>query len=91
MSQLSGQIALSDTVATQFTSVVVNVVAIKAHPSNTSTVWIGDTGAGVVTVTTGFPLNPGETIVIAVDGNLDKLYGIASVDAEKVTWIDTGR
>lgn len=85
---LSGQITLDDTVATQFPSVVMTLVALKADPDNTNPVWIG---SSTVTTTTGFPLQPGETVVVAVNGSLDVLYGIAETDEEKVCYIQTGR
>lgn len=84
----NGQITLSSTVVTQFTNVGLMVVALKSDPDNTNPIWIGDEN---VTATTGFPLQPGETIVIAVDGNLDVLYGIAETNSEIVCWIETGR
>jgi hypothetical protein len=84
----NGQVTLSDSVATQLTEVGLMVVALKADPANTTAIWIGDEN---VSETTGFPLNPGETIVIAVDRNLNVLYGIAETADEIVCWIETGR
>lgn len=84
----NGQVTLSDSAVTQFSDVQLVVVALKAEPDNTSTIWIGDEN---VSTTTGFPLDAGETIVIAVDGNLEVLYGIAETNGDKVCWIETGR
>ena len=85
----NGQVVLSNTVATQLTQVALEVVALKADPVNTVAIWIGYNSD--ITVSTGFPLNPGETIVLAIDGNLNELYAIAEVNSEVVCWIETGR
>jgi hypothetical protein len=42
--------------------------------------------AGAVTNATGFPLDPGETVVIKV-GNLIDLWFDADVNGEKICWI----
>ena len=83
----SGQI----TVTTAGTAVVGtteagNLFAIKAHPDNTDVIWVGNDGANDVAATNGFPLKPGETIVLNVS-NLNKLYFDADVSGEKACWI----
>ena len=85
----NGQVVLSNTVVTQLTEVALEVVALKADPANTNAVWVGYDST--VTVSTGFPLSPGETIVVAVDGNLNELYAIAETNSDIVCWIETGR
>ena len=85
----NGQVVLSNTVSTQLTEIALEVVALKADPANTNAVWIGYDST--VTVSTGFPLNPGETIVVAIDGNLNELYAIAETNSEILCWIETGR
>lgn len=60
-------------------------VAVKAHPDNSDTVWIGNDGAGDVASTNGFPLNPGEGIVLS--GNLSQFYFDADVSGEKICWL----
>jgi len=83
----SGQI----TVTTAGTAVVGTTEAgslfcIKAHPDNTDAVWVGQDGANDVTNANGFPLNPGETIVLNM-ANLNQVYFDADVSGEKVCWI----
>jgi hypothetical protein len=83
----SGQI----TVTTAGTAVVGttesgNLFAIKAHPDNTDVIWVGNDGADDVSSANGFPLEPGETIVLNVS-NLNKLYFDADVSGEKVCWV----
>ncbi len=58
---------------------------VKAHPNNTDTVWVGNDGAGDVANTNGFPLNPGEAILISVT-NLNSLWFDADVSGEKLCW-----
>lgn len=60
--------------------------AIKAHPDNTDTVWVGNVGGGVVASTTGFPLNPGQSVPIDIT-NLSLLMFDADVNGEKICWL----
>lgn len=60
--------------------------AIKAHPDNTDTVWVGNVGSGVVSSSTGFPLNPGQSVVIEI-ANLSLLMFDADVNGEKICWL----
>lgn len=60
-------------------------VAVKAHPDNSDTVWVGNDGAGDVANTNGFPLNPGEGVVL--QGNLARYYFDADVNGEKLCWL----
>lgn len=59
--------------------------AIKAHPDNTDTVWVGN-ASNTVTSSTGYPLNPGEAVPIDVT-NLSLLWFNADVNGEKVCWL----
>ncbi len=86
MAQFSGQIVLSSTVATRLPSLKAIVCTLKAHPDNTDTVWVGYDGHSLV-VASGYPLNPGEAVAVAVEGNINAVYAIADVNAEKVCWI----
>lgn len=61
------------------------MLGLKAHPSNTGIIWVGNT-ANDVDNTNGFPLEPGETIVVRV-GNLTEVYFDTSVSGERVCWI----
>ena len=85
----NGQVVLSNVTTTQLTEVALEVVALKADPVNTTAIWIGYISG--TTVSNGFPLNPGETIVVAIDGNLNELYAIAETNSEILCWIETGR
>lgn len=58
---------------------------LKAHPDNSGPVWVGNV-AGGVTSGNGFPLNPGETIVITLS-NLGELRVDASADGLKLCWV----
>ena len=87
MGQKSGQITVSDSVATQFSNVAVITVVLKAHPDNTDTVWVGNNGSDSISSTTGFPLDLGDVIIINLDGNLNELFALAEVNNEKVCWI----
>lgn len=89
MASLSGQI----TVATAGTAVggpdqPGHMFALKAHPDNTDTVWVGneDDGSPDVSNTTGFPINPGETLIISL-ANLNRIKVDVDVGNEKLCWI----
>lgn len=64
-------------------------VAVKAHPDNSDTVWVGNDGAGDVAATNGFPLNPGEGVV--VPGDLENYWFDADVSGEKLCWLVVSR
>ena len=84
---LSGQI----TVTTAGTAVVGTStpgavrVAVKAHPDNADTVWVGNDGADDVAASNGFPLNPGEGV--ALRGNLNQYWFDADGNGDKVCWV----
>lgn len=59
-------------------------VIVKALPTNTGTVYVGDS-AGVTTAT-GFPLEAGETVSIPVD-DADKVWVATDTDNQGVAWI----
>lgn len=83
----SGQITVTTAgTAVVGTSRLSHLVALKAHPDNTDAMWVGSDDAGDVTSSNGFPLDPGETIIIEV-GNLADLYFDADVSGEKVCWL----
>lgn len=60
-------------------------VAVKAHPDNSDTVWVGNNGSNTVAATNGFPLNPGEGVV--VPGDLEGYWFNADVNGEKLCWL----
>ncbi|TXH52996.1 MAG: hypothetical protein E6Q97_14315 [Desulfurellales bacterium] len=63
----------------------VYAVAVKAHPNNSDTVWIGNDDAGDVSNANGFPLNPGEGVV--VQGDLSQYWFDVDVSGEKICWL----
>ena len=82
----SGQI----TVTTAGTAVVgttqpCNLVAFKADPDNTNPVYLGNV-SGDVTLDNGYPLEPGEQIIVQL-GNLSDLYFDSETNGEKIAWL----
>jgi hypothetical protein len=69
----SGQITVTAAgTAEQGPDVVGGEFFLKAHPDNTGVAWIGES-EGDVTDDSGFPLEPGEAILVKL-GNLSDLY-----------------
>lgn len=60
--------------------------ALKAHPDNTDTVWIGNDGENDVTSSNGFPLDPGEGVIVEVRRSLAEFYIDADANGGKVCW-----
>ena len=70
------------------------IFALKGHPDNTDTVWVGNDGADDVTSSNGFPMNAGEGVTIDIDTlegtagtNLSALWFDADVNGEKICWL----
>lgn len=83
----AGQITVTTAgTAVQGTDRNCGLVALKAHPDNTDAVWVGNDDAGDVTSSNGFPLDPGETLIVQV-GNLNDLWFDADVSGEVICWI----
>ena len=59
-------------------------VAVKAHPDNADSGWMGNDGTGDVAATNGFPLDPGEGVV--VPGNLEN-YWFDGDSGSKFCWL----
>lgn len=86
MAALSGIITVTTAgTAVKGTAIPGQKVAVKAHPDNSDTVWVGNDGAGDVASTNGFPLNPGEGVVLT--GGLSNWYFDADVNGEKICWL----
>lgn len=85
---MSGQ----TTVTTAGTEVKLNshqpckAVLIKALPTNTGIMYVGNAGDDTVSSSTGFPLSKNETVVVETL-NLNNIWVDASVNGEKVAWI----
>jgi hypothetical protein len=63
-------------------------VLVKASAANTGTVYVGDSSgvtADAADGTDGFPLAPGESLLIPID-NANKVYLIATAASHKVWW-----
>ena len=83
----SGQITVTTAgTAVQGTDNRGMLFAIKAHPDNADTVWVGNDGADDITSSNAYPLDPGETIIIEV-ANLNSLYVDADSNGDKVCWL----
>lgn len=88
MTALSGIITITTAGTAQQgpnTRPTASAIAVKAHPNNTDTTWIGSDGAGDVAATNGFPLDPGEGVVLT--GNLADYWFDADVSGEKICWL----
>ena len=87
MNVYSGQITVSTAGTPVQGTATPNVfgVAVKAHPDNSDTVWVGNNGSNTVSASTGFPLNPGEGVVLA--GDLNQYWFDADVNGAKICWL----
>ena len=65
-------------------------VAIRALSTNTGIMYIGNTGAGVVSSTTGYGLTAGQQIIIEQVADLSEIMVDSSVNGEKVCWLILG-
>lgn len=63
-----------------------NGFAVSGMPANTKPVYIGNDGAGDVSTANGFPLNPGDTMVLSVR-NLNEVWFDVEVNGEKIAWL----
>jgi phage-related tail protein len=82
----SGQITVTTAgTAERGTDVVGDEFFLKAHPSNTGVAWVGESGADVAD-TTGFPLEPGESVIVKVS-NLNEIYFDVDVNGEIICWL----
>jgi hypothetical protein len=83
---LSGQITIAAAgTAQQGTDIPGTLFALKAHPDNADTVWTGEV-TGDVAATNGYPLNPGESVVVQL-ANLNHLWFDADVNGDKICWL----
>jgi hypothetical protein len=58
---------------------------LKAKPTNTGVVYVGNDGAGAVASTTGYPLSASESLVVVV-GSLNELWFDATVNGSVCCW-----
>lgn len=86
MAARSGQITVSTAgTAVQGTFSAAKTVAVKAHPDNAGAVWIGNDDAGDVTNANGFPLSPGEGVVLT--GGLSDFWVDADNSGDVLCWL----
>ena len=84
----SGQITVTTAgTAVQGTDQLGILFAIKAHPDNTDTVWVGNDDAGDVASGNGFPLNPSDAAIIVEAANLNQFWLDADANGDKVCWL----
>lgn len=84
--QLSGQVTVTAAgSAVAGPSVEGQYFAVKGHPSNTGTVWLGNDGSDNVSNVTGFPLDPGQAIELYA-ATLSVLRFDADVSGDKLCW-----
>ena len=84
----SGQVILESGSATQLPDFICNVINFTGLPDNIQEIFIGNDGNDSVCALTGFPLTPSGTGVrIRIDGNLNALYGRATVNDDVLCWI----
>lgn len=63
---------------------------IKADAANAGTVYVGNDGSGDVSSANGFPLNPGESVLVEIN-SLDDLWFDAAQNGEKFRWIQVSQ
>ena len=84
----SGQITVTTAgTAVQGTDQIGSLFAVKAHPNNADTIWLGNDDAGDVTSSNGFPLNPSDAAVIVEAANLTQFRFDADANGDKVCWL----
>lgn len=87
MAARSGQIVVANAgAAVPGPEVAGTAWALKAHPTNTKPIWVGNDGADNVSPTTGFPLEPGEGLVV-YGASLAQFRFAAEVNGEKCCWV----
>ena len=84
----SGQIAVTTAgTAVKGTDVSGEIFAITPAPANTGIVYVGADETNIdVASTTGFPLRPGESVML-VAANLSELWFDATVNGEAACWL----
>ena len=84
----SGQVTVTTAgTAVQGPNVNGGIFSIAPAPANTGIVYFGADSSGLdVSATTGYPLSPGESVIVAVD-NLSYLWFDATVNGEKACWL----
>jgi len=69
------------------TEKVLGALYIKALPANTGTMWVGRHSDGTLASTTGYPLAPGEQVLLENVHDLSEIMVDAATNGEKVAWL----
>lgn len=87
--QISGQktVTTAGTAVTLGTLQIDEALLIKALDTNTGVVAVGNDGADDVTVSNGYRLLAGESVILAHVDNLAAIILDSAVDGEGVSWI----
>ena len=71
-----------------------SLFALKALPNNAGTVYVGNDGADDVTSANGFPLDPGEGVVVDIADlpgqDLSIFWFDAATSGDKIAWLRLG-
>jgi hypothetical protein len=86
---LSGQntVAAAGTAEALGSQVIAGPLLVKALPSNTGLVYVGNDGANDVTSSNGYPLAAGEQLILEHVANLANVYIDSAVNGEGVAWL----
>lgn len=89
MSAISGQktVTAAGTAEAMGVGQVHGAIIIKALVGNAGNVYVGNDGAGDVTSSNGFELQPGEVVIFDHLANLSNLILDADNNGEGVSWI----
>ncbi len=88
MATLSGQktVTTAGTAVQLGTTDILGPLAVKALDTNTGVVAVGNV-SGDVTVSNGFRLSAGDTVVFEYVGNLANIWLDSAVNSEGVCWL----
>ena len=73
--------------AERLTTQVGQVFLIRALPTNTGVVYVGNDGADDVSSANGFPLSATDSPIMVVLDNLNQLWLDSAVDSEGIAWL----
>lgn len=87
--QISGQktVTTAGTAVALGTLQIDEAILVKALDTNTGVVVVGNDGADDVTVSNGYRLLAGESVILAHVDNLAAIYVDSAVNGEGVSWI----
>ena len=89
--ECSGQITVTTAgTEVQGPSVSGTPFQIKALPTNTGVMYVGNDGSNAVSSSTGYPLSAGDVVILGNITNLNQIYVDSSINGEKVAWIKVG-